>query len=252
MNDAENALLAALADLGYPVADSDLRMRLRQFLQSTRSSNTDRREPDHVLAWLEAQRSRCRMTVEEIPMSRVDRWRTDPETGVISHDSGEFFRVVGIRVADTGNREVTGWCQPILHQPESGILGLLVRDCEGVDQYLLQAKAEPGNIGKLQLSPTLQSTVSNLRKAHGGTKSPFADLFERPLPGSVLYSKYQGEDGGRLHLKKNLNMIVRILPETPPLSIPDNFLWVSMYAIKQLLKMENIVNISVRSIISVL
>ena len=35
-------------------------------------------------------------------------------------------------------------------------------------QFLVQAKAEPGNLGVLQLCPTIQSTWSNIRRAHAG------------------------------------------------------------------------------------
>ena len=191
------------------------------------------------------------MEVHEVPMSKLEGWRVDGVTGAISHETGEFFRVIGICVQNASARETPSWCQPIIYQPEMGILGILVQEQGGVDHYLLQAKAEPGNIGKLQLSPTLQSTVSNLRRAHGGLKSPFADYFETPRPGSVIYAHYQGEDGGRLHLKKNLNMLVR-LPADEVIDIPDDFVWVTMYQIKQLLKYENIINIAARSVISAL
>lgn len=202
-----------------------------------------------ILAWLQTHRDRCRMTMEEVPMSDLAHWRVDPSTGVISHDSGQFFRIVGIRVRNADLRENVSWDQPMIHQMEMGILGILVQRQGDVDRFLLQAKAEPGNIDRVQISPTLQSTVSNLRRAHGGSKSRFASFFENPAPGTVLYSKYQVEDGGRFYLKKNLNMLVR-LPEDVPLSIPDDFLWITMPELKSLLQRENLVNIAVRSIIS--
>ncbi|MCC7105351.1 MAG: NDP-hexose 2,3-dehydratase family protein, partial [Chloroflexi bacterium] len=50
---------------------------------------------------------------------------------------------------------------------------------------------------------------------------------------------------------KNLNMLVRV-PEDQELEITDDFIWVTMYQIKQLLKHENVVNIAARSVISLL
>jgi dTDP-4-dehydro-6-deoxy-alpha-D-glucopyranose 2,3-dehydratase len=249
VSDLRASILTLLREDGYEIS-ADLEARLEQFLACIRKDE-DPNEAGRLLEWLEKRRQLCAMSVEEIPMSEVENWQVDPESGVISHVTGEFFRVIGIRVENASQREAVSWCQPIIYQPEMGILGILVQRREGVDHYLLQAKAEPGNLGKLQLSPTLQSTVSNLRRAHGGLKSPFADLFENPRPGSVIYAKYQGEDGGRLHLKKNLNMLVR-LPADQPLEIPDDFVWVTMYQIKQLLKFENVVNIAARSVLSVL
>jgi oxidase EvaA len=246
---ARERILGVLREGGYEIGD-DLEARLDQFLQCIRR----REDPDEVgrvLAWLEARRARSQMEVVEVPIGELARWTVDPTTGWISHETGEFFRVIGVCVRNASGRETASWCQPIIYQPEMGILGILVQERDGVDHYLLQAKAEPGNLGKLQLSPTLQSTVSNLRRAHGGLKSPFADYFESPRPGSVIYARYQGEDGGRLHLKQNLNMLVRA-PADEELAIPDDFAWVTMYQIKQLLKHENVVNIAARSVISVL
>jgi oxidase EvaA len=242
-------ILSVLQDNGYQIGP-DLEARLDHFIECIRRQE-DPDEVGRVLAWLEERRARSRIEVEEVPMSQLARWRVDPDSGVISHETGEFFRVIGICVRNASARETMSWCQPIIYQPEMGILGILVQRRGGLDHYLLQAKAEPGNIGKLQLSPTLQSTVSNLRRAHGGLKSPFADYFEHPRPGSVIYARYQGEDGGRLHLKKNLNMLVR-LPDDEQVETPEDFAWLTMYQIKQLLKHENVINIAARSVISVL
>tara|TARA_Y100000590_G_scaffold75884_1_gene83924 strand:- start:860 stop:1237 length:378 start_codon:yes stop_codon:yes gene_type:complete len=120
----------------------------------------------------------------------------------------------------------------------------------GVPHYLLQAKAEPGNIGKLQLSPTLQATTSNLLKAHGGSKPLFAEFFDEENNLKIIYAKWQSEDGGRFHLKSNYNMIVEVNEEE--LEIPDSFIWVTLYQIKQLMKIENFVGPHVRGIISYL
>ena len=242
-------ILAVLREEGYELSP-DLDARLDHFLECIRPRE-DPGEVGRLLTWLEERRRQSKMEVEEVPMSKLARWKVDSVSGVISHETGEFFRVIGICVRNASARETATWCQPIIYQPEMGILGILVQRRDGVDHYLLQAKAEPGNIGKLQLSPTLQSTVSNLRRAHGGLKSPFADYFETPRPDSVIYARYQGEDGGRLHLKQNLNMLVRA-PEGEEILIPDDFVWVTMYQIKQLLKHENVVNIAARSVISAL
>src|SRR5450759_4992234 len=74
-------------------------------------------------------------------------------------------------------REVASWDQPIYTQPEGGILGLIAREhaAKGVE-FLLYAKAEPGNIGVLQLCPSIQSTWSNIRRAHGGKLSPMLEV----------------------------------------------------------------------------
>ena len=132
-----------------------------------------------------------------------------------------------------------------------GILGIIMKRINGVPHYLLQAKAEPGNIGKLQLSPTLQATTSNLLKAHGGSKPLFAEYFDEDNYPEIIYAKWQSEDGGRFHLKSNYNMIVEVNKDEE-LKIPDSFIWATLYQIKQLMKIENFVGPHVRGIISYL
>lgn len=207
-----------------------------------------------ILDWLEDRRSKCEMNVERVELLRLDGWAYDPGVGSLYRQGGQFFTVAGMRITGAVDREVTEWSQPMICQRSMGILGLLVqKNISGDDMYLLQAKAEPGNVGKLLLSPTLQSTQSNLVRAHGGHKSPFAQFFEDPHPGSVEFDVDQTEDGGRFYLKTNRNMIVR-LPDAAatdlPLKIPDHFMWLSLPTIKALLRYSCVINHAVRSIIA--
>ncbi len=246
-SEVKQKLLTVLREEGYDL-NEDLEDRVEHFL----SCVAKRPQLDRVreaLEWLGEKRRQCRMQVDTIPMRDVEKWSINPATGAISHESGEFFQVIGIRVRHGDQRETVEWCQPIIYQKEMGILGILCKQINGARHYLLQAKAEPGNLHKLQISPTLQATVSNLKRAHGGSKPIFAEYFENPKPGSVVYATYQTEDGGRLYLKTNLNMLVEVGDEELA-TVPDNFRWFTMYEIKQLLKHENTVNLHVRSIIS--
>ena len=56
-----------------------------------------------------------------------------------------------------------------------GILGIIKHKTN--NKYLLQAKVEPGNVNKLQLSPTVQATKSNYKGVHGGKKVPYLNYF---------------------------------------------------------------------------
>lgn len=204
--------------------------------------------------WFLQQQEACKMTLEDIPLHACRGWSIDKETGWISHESGEFFVVQGIRIGFTVNREVIGgWDQPIVTQIgfDGGLLGLLRMRIKGVPHYLVEAKAEPGNPDKVQISPTLQATFSNLKQAHGGSKPRFSKYFEFPesCDGKILFSQWMSEDGGRLHLKRNKGMLVEI-PEDPQLEIPDNFYWTSLYQLKALIKSNSWVNPHIRGIIS--
>lgn len=209
---------------------------------------------DAVKTWFEGQRAACLMEVEDIPLTACRQWNVDPLTGDLSHASGEFFRVHGIRVR-LDSREVGegGWDQPMMTQVgyDGGILGIIRQRHEGVPHYLVEAKAEPGNYGTLQLSPTLQATFSNLNRAHAGRKPRFANYFETPekMGAQIHYDQWMSEDGGRLHLKRNRGMLVEVAEGTVT-DLPSGFIWVSMFQLKALLHENAWINPHIRGIIA--
>jgi oxidase EvaA len=244
-------ILSVLEKFGYKKNNNTI-SRIETMLQSIKDDNQFH-NLEYILDWFNKKRQQCDMQVEEIGINKLDKWKTDPETGNIKHETGGFFEVIGIKATNTFDREVgpKGWTQPIIARNPGGILGLLMKRFNGVPHYLVQAKAEPGNIGKLQISPTLQATTSNLLKEHGGSKPLFAKYFDEPNKDKVIYAKWQSEDGGRFHLKSNYNMIVE-LDENDDIEFPDSFIWVTLYQIKEMLKYENLVSPHIRGIISVL
>lgn len=200
-----------------------------------------------ILDWFLRVRKNCPMKVQEIAVRELRGWNLDP-SGEITHQSGEFYRVMGVRVS-SASREVDSWDQPLIHQKEMGILGILTVVLDETRYFLLHAKAEPGNTHIVQLSPTLQATFSNLKRVHGGKRTPFAQFFD-PLPASgVLYKQWLAEDGGRFYAKSNLNVLLEISSEQIP-EHGEDYCWMTLPQIKELLHQDNIVNPHVRSIIA--
>lgn len=209
---------------------------------------------EEVKAWFVAQRRDCTMVVEDIPLGECRDWITDPQTGWIRHASGEFFVVQGVRIRHSEFREAgKGWDQPMMTQVgyDGGILGIIRKRINGVPHYLIEAKAEPGNYERVQLSPTLQATFSNLKQAHGGRKPRYSEYFTEPEAHSatVLYNQWMSEDGGRLHLKRNKGMLIE-LPEATTLEHSGSFFWMSMWQIKECLHENAWINPHIRGIIS--
>ncbi|MCL1594886.1 MAG: NDP-hexose 2,3-dehydratase family protein [Actinomycetia bacterium] len=210
---------------------------------------------DEIHQWFLERRRATTMGVEDIPLREARGWTINSETGDICHESGDFFTVHGIRVRQTATREVGGggWDQPILEQVgyDGGLLGIVRKRFDGVPHYLIEAKAEPGNYEIIQMSPTLQATFSNLRRAHGGRKPRFAEVFEEPdsVGATVLYAQWLSEDGGRLHKKRNFGMLVEVPTSFKP-DLTDDFAWMSMYQIKACLNENAWVNPHIRGIIA--
>ncbi|MFF7095699.1 NDP-hexose 2,3-dehydratase family protein [Streptomyces rubradiris] len=186
--------------------------------------------------------------VEPTPLDELAGWRIEPDTGNLVHASGRFFSVEGIEV-DWPGAAVPRWGQPIINQPETGILGLLVSDIGGVPHFLMQAKMEPGNIGGIQLSPTVQATRSNYTGAHQGRPVPYVEYFRDTSRHTVLADVRHSEQGAWFHRKRNRNMIVEV---REPVEARDGYRWLTLGQIHELLALPDMVNMDSRAVLSCL
>ncbi|WP_428565906.1 MAG: NDP-hexose 2,3-dehydratase family protein [Solidesulfovibrio sp. DCME] len=201
-----------------------------------------------VLAWFAAKDRRDRFTVRRVPLCALSQWAYLPGPLRLGHCSGKFFTIEGIGV-ESSCGPVRSWDQPIINQPEIGILGLLAREIDGVLHFLMQAKMEPGNVNILQLSPTVQATRSNYSRVHGGHAPRYLEYFTEPGLATVLLDQLQPEQGARFLFKRNRNMVVAVDHEVP---VHEDFCWLTLGQIKALLTRDNIVNMDARTVVSLI
>lgn len=210
---------------------------------------------DEIKSWFYDKRKNSTLKVEDINLKDVSDWNVDQKTGNITHISNDFFIIHGVRVTSK-NREVeVSWDQPILEQVgyDGGLLGIIRKRFNNVPHYLCEAKEEPGNYGKVQISPSLQATFANLNQSHGGRKPYFSDLFLNCKDNEnikILFDSWLAEDGGRLHLKRNRGILLEV-PEVYEVNLPsEQFIWLSLFQIKELLKEDAWINPHVRGILA--
>ncbi|MCU1470889.1 MAG: NDP-hexose 2,3-dehydratase [Glaciihabitans sp.] len=198
--------------------------------------------------WLRERALAHEFSVERIPFSALSRWSFEDGTGNLVHQSGRFFSVEGLelRKAATGS---TGCYQPIIYQPEVGILGILAKEFGGVLHFLMQAKMEPGNPEPLMLSPTVQATRSNYTGVHQGSRVKYLEYFVGPGKGSVIADVLQSEHGDWFYRKRNRNMIVEVDEFVPD---DDDFCWLTLHQINELLARDNLVNMDSRTVLACL
>ncbi|MDT0453979.1 NDP-hexose 2,3-dehydratase family protein [Streptomyces hesseae] len=196
--------------------------------------------------WLAGRADAHRFRVERIPFTGLDGWSFADGTGNLVHRSGRFFTVEGLHVA-IGDGPDAEWRQPIIKQPEIGILGILAKEFDGVLHFLMQAKMEPGNRNLLQLSPTVQATRSNYTRAHRGSDVKYIDHFIRPGRGRVLADVLQSEHGSWFFRKSNRNMIVET---TEDVSLDEDFCWLTLGQLGELLRLDNVVNMDARTVLA--
>lgn len=185
------------------------------------------------------------LSVEETGFDATDQWYFKEDTGDLAHRSGGFFSVRGLR-SSFSDRVVH---QPVIHQPEIGILGILVKEINGVPHFLMQAKFEPGNVNLRQLSPTVQATRSNYTAVHGGRATPYVEFFRAPRPGRVLSDVLQSEQGEWFWRKHNRNIVVEV-PSDTEVPTREDHQWFTLAQIHRMLGRDNVVNMDTRTVLS--
>lgn len=199
------------------------------------------------MVWFDSKKDENHFNVERIPFHKLDNWSFDSEKTCIKHSSGKFFSIEGISVHQKLGTINQYWEQPIINQPEIGILGIITKVFNNTRYFLMQAKMEPGNVNLLQLSPTVQATKSNYTKVHKGKLPLYLEYFIKGTKAKVLIDQLQPEQGGRFIKKRNRNMIVEITDE---IEVHPDFFWLTLTDIKKLLLIDDFVNMDARSVIS--
>jgi dTDP-4-dehydro-6-deoxy-alpha-D-glucopyranose 2,3-dehydratase len=220
---------------------ADLAALVRRFTESALVGDSPLMPNTEFREWLEERRRAHAFKVTRIPFAELVGWRLEPETGDLRHVSGRFFAIQGLRV----RTDTDCWSQPIINQPEIGILGIAVKEFGGILHCLMQAKMEPGHVNTVQLAPTVQATRSNYTKVHGGRSPHYIEWFTSPH--DVLVDSLQSEHGAWFLRKRNRNMVVSV-----PGRVPEHrdFCWLTLGQILRLLQDDDIVNMDARTVLS--
>ena len=187
--------------------------------------------------WFNSQKKLNRIKIKTKKLNDLENWNYSKK--LIFHSSQRFFKIVGIEVKS--NFAGKNWDQPIIVQKEKGILGIIKN--KKTKKYLLQAKVEPGNKNKLQLSPTVQATKSNYQRIHGGKKTSYLNIFKT----NKIKFITQTEQGYRYLFKFNKNALVEIKKK---IKILKNFYWFSKEDLKYLIKRKSVLNMDTVSVFS--
>ena len=215
------------------------------FLNSLLTPENEFQDLDHFYSWYQDKVSNNKFVVEEIPFSHLNNWYFEQETKNLRHSSGKFFSIEGINVT-TNFGSKKKWEQPIIVQPEIGILGIITKIFNGIRYFLMQAKMEPGNINIVQLSPTVQATKSNYTKVHKGNLPKYLEYFTGRSKSRILIDQLQTEQGGRFLKKRNRNMVVEVFDD---IVVEEDFIWLTLRQMKAALRIDNLINMDSRSVL---
>ena len=192
-----------------------------------------------TLAWVAEQVERAELEVTPISLDESQEWRW--RDGAIVHRSGRFFRVIGV---ESGGRDDEPRHQPLIDQPEIGTLCSIHRRAD-LAELLVQAKAEPGTVGVVQLAPSIQATASNADQVHGGEAPP---LQQAARAGAIeqVSRVVASEQGSRFLGKCNANVLARQVAELPS-SMAHR--WLPVDELLELAAVDQVVNTDLRSVL---
>ncbi|MFF0478788.1 NDP-hexose 2,3-dehydratase family protein [Streptomyces sp. NPDC004284] len=196
-------------------------------------------------AFLHEREESASYDVERIPLAALPNWHLGDR---LSRADGKFFTVEGLSVR-TDFGPVPQWSQPIIVQPEIGILGIIAKRFDGVLHFLMQAKMEPGNTAFVQYAATVQATQSNYQRVHGGRATPYLEYFLEGGRRRILFDQLLSEHGFWYLNKRNRNMIVEV-PEDEDVHVEDDFTWLTLGQLRHQLMLGNRVNMNARTVLS--
>ena len=217
-------------------------------IKSWLASNSDVNENKEIHDWITNQNDEVNVKINKKNISSSSFWFYSNDFGGIKNNSNSFFAIRGIATNTAKDPENINFEQPIIIQDEIGFLGMLCKEIDGIIYFLMQAKIEPGNINKVQLSPTIQATKSNFLQVHGGDKPLYYDYFIKSNTHNVIVDQIQSEQSSRFFKKRNRNVIINVGEKD--IEISKSHRWMTLGQIKEFMTYDNLVNMDTRTVIS--
>jgi oxidase EvaA len=215
-------------------------------------SHLEKKEINSVIKWKNKLQKKVKTISKIINLKDCDGWFLDKNFN-LSHKSGQFFKVKGVKISGAKNREVGSWTQPILTQKHGGVLAFISRQTKKFGtEFLVEAKLEPGDDSILRISPSFQATQSNMNRAHGGRLPKFYDIIMRRKGAELVYYTIHNEEGARFWKKSNWNVIVKLKNPNDPRVKGENYMWLSLKQIKKLGLRDSCINPFVKTILFML
>lgn len=221
--------------------------KFREKIQHLKKS--ERQDIKPILEWIKRRQKKVKSTSKIINLNECEGWNFDKNSN-LSHKSGQFFKVKGVKTTGAQHREVNSWTQPILTQKHGGVLAFICRQTlQHGTEFLIEAKIEPGDNSKLKISPSFQATQSNMNRAHGGNLPKFYDLVIKQKGVRLIYFTIHNEEGARFWKKSNWNIIVKLKDPFDTRIKGKNYMWASYTQLKKLSLKNRLVNPFVKTIL---
>lgn len=176
-------------------------------------------------------------SVLKIDFNSCNEWHI--KSDCIYHSSFRYFSIICL--VSNGKERI------MINQPEIGLLGFILTGDTENRKWLIQNKAEPGNINVYQFAPTVQSTKSNYEQVHKGKATPYLSHFHDRK--NILIDLECSEQGDRFINKFNRN-VKCIITEEFICEDSTTYFWISNQELRKKLKENYAINTDARSVVS--
>jgi dTDP-4-dehydro-6-deoxy-alpha-D-glucopyranose 2,3-dehydratase len=202
-------------------------------------------EINTIKDWIDERIYDAQLKVSPLEFGKTDSWFMNE--GIIHHQTNGFFSIIGIEARSVSKGETIS-IQPIINQPEIGILGFVLTVAVDVLKILLQAKTEPGNVNGTQIAPTVQATYSNYIQLHNGISTRYLSCF-RDNGVFKVKGTLQSEQGTRFLGKYNWNAIAFVNSKVVNEEAHSNWKWVPLVQLFQQIEEDYLINTDARSVL---
>jgi len=194
-----------------------------------------------VRQWMNQTRSLDTRNVQEVPLNQLPGWQISEDE--IHHQDGLFFSVIQVKV-HAGDREVADWDQPLIATEHRGNIVLFCKEEDGVLNFLFRAAPEIGTATGAELQPTI--CFDN----EGDTEIPNAIARLLNDENHVDRLRFEASDeGGRFYQCISQFDVLRLEDSVDP-QLPDDYCWLTLAQIRELVRSSDFVSDESRSILS--
>ena len=183
---------------------------------------------------------------EIVPLNDMQNWKWNFDE--FCHRDRYHFKVIFCEIEIEG-REVKKWTQPLFEAVGKAVFGLITCIEDDMVKFLIKAVPEIGCFDKIELAPSVQLEAGYEYDELNHIDKLFFDRWKNK--DNVIFDTILSEEGGRFYHEQNHNVILNINKDDIKY-LPDNYFWVDYKTLAELIKINNILNIQLRNLLSVL
>lgn len=202
-----------------------------------------------ILHWLAKLRSYAAIRHQIIPLDQVSNWVID-ETIIKEIQNKKGFAIRQFEIVAIG-REVSTWDQPLIDSIGVGLVSLFCQNRDGILQFLVKADYEEGYLEGVQISATISIPPGEIVDINDPIQRGLSELLQTSDNCSIVISCRQSEEGGRFYQDQNDYSIVE-LDQGLELTLDDDYRWLTLKQIKQLINIPGVFAIEFRNAITLL